>query len=432
MVSGRALALGASATVGFLALAAPAEAQTIQAIDQILAEIQSRTGAWVAPLRTAALATFGALAGVQFAWSMIRAAMNKHDMAEVLGELVNQAIFLGFFLFMLLNAATFGAAIIDTFRLVARQAGGVGVSPGEVLALGINLADQGIKGIGDLPYAAMPGAVICCLVMVVLFGVMAAQLLTSVAKSMFWTSAGVWYFGFGGSVWTKDYAVSMVRHLVAVGAELFTIQLLLSLCMGFFRAWATTPPAGGVTFTSILIQLGCALVVMVMVWEIPKEAQRMISGSAINGPGLVGATAQLAASVAAAGAAMAGAGAMVAQAVKLAEAQTKAAEAKSDAAAGGGGGAGAAGGSDPAERSRIAHAAAVTGRALGNMAAAPMNDLGRRLSGQSAGRGSAPWRMAADMGNRARLLGADAQKPTPSPQLVPPVASGAPNAGNTP
>lgn len=424
-MNARALVLAGAVAGAAIALATPAEAQTIQAIDQILVEIQSRTGAWVAPLRNAALATFGALAGIQFAWAMIRAAFAKHDMAEVLGELVNQAIFLGFFLFMLLNAATFGKAIVDTFRLVAGQAGGVGVSPGEVLALGINLADQAGNGIADLPYSAMPGAVICCLVMVVLFAIMAAIMLTSVAKSMFWTSAGVWYFGFGGSVWTKEYAVSMVRHLVAIGAELFTIQLLLSLCVGFFRAWATTPPAGGVTLTSIFIQLGCALVVVVMVWEIPKEAQRIISGSVVNGPGLVGATAQLAASVAAFGAAMAGAGVMVAQAVKLAEAQIKAAEAKSDAGSGGAG----AIGSDPAERSRIAHAAAVTGRAIGNMAAAPFHDVGRRLSGQSAGHGSAPWRMAADMGNRARLLGADAQKPVPPP---PSAASGASNPGNTP
>ncbi len=421
MVNARGLAFAAGAGAVLVAFAAPAEAQTIQAVDQILGEFRSRTGAWATTLRNLALGTFAGLAGIQFAWAMIRAAFNKHDMAEVLGELVNQAIFLGFFLFLLLNAATLGSAIIDGFRYAAGQAGGVGITPGEVLALGINLADQAGKGISDLPYAAMPGAVICCIVILVLFAIMTAQLLTAVAKSLFWINAGVFYFGFGGSVWTKDYAVSMVRHLVAVGAELFTLQLLLSLCMSLVRGWVAAPPAGGVTLNSIFVQIACACVMMVLVWEIPKEAQRMISGSVINGPGLVGAAASLAASVTAAGAAMAGAGVMVAQAVKLAEAQIKAAEAKSGTEGGGGGG----GGSDPAERSRVAHAAAVTGRAVGNMIAAPAQDVGRRLSGQSTGRGSAPWRMSADMGNRARLLNADAHKPTPPP---PPASNG----GNTP
>lgn len=405
-MNSRALVSVGAAGLALAALASPAEAQTIQAVDQILAEFQGKTGAWAGTLRNLALGTFAALAAIQFAWAMIRAALAKHDMAEVMGELVNQAIFLGFFSFLLLNAATLGTAIIAGFRYAAGQSGGVGVTPGEVLALGINLADKAVKGIGDLPYAAMPGAIICCVVILVLFAIMTAQLLTTVAKSYFWINAGVFFFGFGGSVWTKEYAVSMVRHLVAIGAELFTLQLLLSLCMSFVRGWVAAP-SGPVTLTSIFVQIACACVMMVLVWEVPKEAQRMISGSVVNGPGLVGAAATLTAAVAAAGAAMAGAGVMVAQAVKLAEAQIKAAEGGSGAE---GGNAGAIG-SDPAERSRVAHAAAVTGRALGNMAAAPFQDIGRRLSGQSLCHGSTPWRMAADMGNQARLLNGDAAKP---------------------
>ena len=400
MVIKRRLALLAGMALVAVVIAIPAHAQTIAAVDQILTEFKTRTGGWQASLRNSALLTFGGLAGIQFAWSMIRAAFNKHDISEWLGELTNQAIYLGFFSFMLLNAATFGAAIIDSFRYAAGAAGGVGITPGEVLSLGINLADLAAHGITSLPYAAMPGAVICCLLILVLFGFMTARLLTSVAKSLFWINAGIFYFGFGGSVWTKEYAVSMVRHLVAIGAELFTLQLLLSLCMGLVRGWVATPITE-TSLTSIFVQIAVSLVMTVMVWEIPKEAQAIISGSSVSGPGLIGATAQLAATVAAAGAAMAGAGVVVAQAAKLAAAQVKAAEAKADGAAGGG----------SVERSRIAHAAAVTGRTLGNLASAPVADVGRRLSGQGSIHGSAPWRMAADMGNQARLLNGDAAKP---------------------
>lgn len=397
----RALLLAGVAAIVFAVV--PAHAQSIQAIDQILAQIKSGTSPWGNALRNAALGTFAALAGVQFAWSMIRAAFNRHaDMAEWMGELVNQAVFLGFFSFLLANAVTFGSAIIDSFRMAAGQAGGIGVTPAQVLAFGINIATQTAKGISALPYSAMPGAIICCAVVVVLYAIMAARLLTTTAKSIFWVQAGVFYFGFGGSTWTKEFAIGMVRHLFAIGAELFALQLLMSMCMSIMQSWVSGPTAaGGITFVDILVQLGCAVVVMVLVWEVPKEAQAAINGSAVSGPGLVGAAASLAASVAAAGAAMAGAGVMVAQAVKLAEVQTKAAE------AGGGGGAGGEG----AERSRVAHAAAVTGRALGNMVAAPAQDVGRRLSGQSMGHGSAPWRMAADMGNQARLLSGDAGRP---------------------
>jgi hypothetical protein len=48
------------------------------------------------------------------------------------------------------------------------------------------------------------------------------------------------------------------------------------------------------------------------------------------------------------------------------------------------------------------------------MVAAPLADLGRRLSGQPGARhGIATWRMSADLGNRRRLLEEDRNKPKP-------------------
>ena len=37
---------------------------------------------------------------------------------------------------------------------------------------------------------------------------------------------------FGGSRWTKDFAVSTVRYTVSVGAKLFVLQLLVSIGTG--------------------------------------------------------------------------------------------------------------------------------------------------------------------------------------------------------
>jgi hypothetical protein len=64
--------------------------------------------------------------------------------------------------------------------------------------------------------------------------------------------------------------------------------------------------------------------------------------------------------------------------------------------------------------SRIGRAAALTGYTAKNMLAAPVADLGRRLSGQPGARhGIATWRMSADLGNRRRLIEEDRNKPTP-------------------
>lgn len=386
--------------------AGAAHAASVLAVDDIVRSFKTNTGAWAGTLKVFALGTFGLLAVSQFAYSMYRVGFARHEPHDLLAELVNQALFIGIFLFLLLNAVTLGSAIINTFRFVAGKAGAVPVSPGEVLSAGINMANQGMIGAAHMPWSAMPGAILCCVLIEALFALMTARLLLTVVKSYYWVNVGVWFFGFGGSQWTKEFALSMLRHIVSIGAELFTLQLILSLCMVLVDGWVA-PGTPAPDLSGLFAEIGIALVMAVLVWELPREAQAMISGSAISGAGLVGAAASLAGAVAGAGAIMAGAGAIMGQAVRLADAQTKAADALTSAATMG------AGGAAPAERGRISHAAAVTGRALGNVAMAPVNDLGRRLSGQGAPHGSAPWRMAADMGNKARLLKGDAAKPQP-------------------
>jgi hypothetical protein len=103
---------------------------------------------------------------------------------------------------------------------------------------------------------------------------------------------------------------------------------------------------------------------------------------------------------------MVGAGAMAANSYRLASAQMGAADAKSAETNGG----------QPPERSRVARAAALTGGTARNLVAAPIRDVGRRLTGDIGARhGVATWRMAGDLANRRRLLSDDNSKPLPPP-----------------
>jgi hypothetical protein len=112
------------------------------------------------------------------------------------------------------------------------------------------------------------------------------------------------------------------------------------------------------------------------------------------------------AGVAGIAAGLAGAPAIAANAFRLSSAQLDASDAKF---------ADANGGQSP-ERSRIARAAALTGGTARNLVAAPLRDVGRRLTGDIGSRhGVATWRMAADMANRRRLLSDDNSKPLPPP-----------------
>ena len=154
-----------------------------------------------------------------------------------------------------------------------------------------------------------------------------------------------------------------------------------------------------------MILIGCSIVMLAVVKILPDEFQRIVGGASLSsGSALVGAAAAVGGGVAGAAAGMAGVAPMTANAFKLASAQMDAADAKAAEANGG----------EAPDRSRIARAAALTGGAARNMAAAPIRDVGRRLAGDIGARhGVASWRMSADLANQRRLLTDDDNKPKP-------------------
>ena len=123
------LLAGLAVAVVMLAIAGPANAQSVNVLDQIVSQFQSRSAGWEGALRSFALGTFGILAAIELAWAAFKLAFRGADVSEWLAELVNQILFLGFFLALLQNSVTWGNAIVSSFRQAAGAAGGGGIAP---------------------------------------------------------------------------------------------------------------------------------------------------------------------------------------------------------------------------------------------------------------------------------------------------------------
>ena len=388
-----------------LTATSPANAQAVNVLDQIVSQFRTQSAGWQAGLQSFALGTFSILAVIDLAWSAIRLAFRGSDVSEWLAEIVNQILFLGFFLALLENAVTWDTAIVNSFRQAASSAGGGGIAPSDVFAAGVKLAATVLNQMSIWHPEASAGLIVAGIVIEVCFALMAAFMVLALVESYLVISMGVLFMAFGGSRWTKDMAVSTVRYAVSVGAKLFVLQLLVSIGTGLIQSWANS--FVDVTDASLCILIGCSIVMLALVKVLPETMQRIVNGASMaNGSALVGAAAAVSGGVAAFGAGMAGAGAMTANSYRLASAQMGAADAQA---------AGANGGQAP-ERSRLARAAALTGGTARNLAMAPIRDVGRRLSGDIGSRhGVATWRMSADLVNRRRLLSDDITKPAPPP-----------------
>jgi type IV secretion system protein TrbL len=390
------LSAAVALAVAVLLAAMPTYAQSAGTLDQIVSQFQTRSSSWEGSLRSFALNTFGIFAAIELAWAAIRLAFRGSDVSEWLAEIVNQILFLGFFLALLENSVTWGQAIVNSFRQAATGAGGTGIAPSDVFTSGVELAQKVMSHVTLWDPGASAGLIVSGLVIEVCFALIAAFMVLALVESYLVISMGVLFMAFGGTHWTKDLAISTVRYTVSVGAKLLVLQLLISIGNGLITDWAAT--FEDLTAASLCILVGCSIVMLALVKVLPETMQRIVNGSSMaTGSALVGATAAVGAATAAFGAGLAGSGAMAGNALRLASAQMNA---KDDAGT--------------APGSRIRRAAALTGYTAKNMVAAPFADLGRRLSGQPGARhGIATWRMNADLGNRRRLLEEDRNKPTP-------------------
>jgi type IV secretion system protein TrbL len=397
--------LGGSAAVLLTFAALPAKAQSVNVLDSIVQQFQGQASGWESTLSSLALQTFGILAAIELAWAAFRLAFRGADASEWLAEIVNQILFIGFFLALLQNASTWGTAIVSSFRQAGRAAGGVGVAPSNVFASGVLLGQKVLDHMSAWDPAASVSLMVAAIVIEVCFALIAAWMVVTLVQSYIVIAAGIINMAFGGSRWTKDIAVATVRYTVSVGAKLMMLQLLVSVGQNLITNWANQ--FSDLTNSSLLILIGCSIVMVAIVKIVPDEFQKIVGGASMSsGSALVGAAAAVGGTVGGMALGMAGAGVMAGQAYQLASAQMTAADAKAAEANGG----------QAPERSRMARAAALTGGTARNLIEAPIRDIGRRLSGDIGSRhGVATWRMSADLANRRRLLTDDANKPPPPP-----------------
>ena len=386
-----------------LGLQSPAHAQSALVLDTIVQQFQAQAAGWAATLTSLAQNTFFILATIELAWAGFRLAFRQADVSEWLAELVNQILFLGFFLAMLQNANTWGTAIVNSFRQAGRAAGGTAVDPSEVFTAGISVAQKVSAQMSFWSPAASTALLIAAIIIVLCFAYIAACMVVTLVQSYICVAAGIINMAFGGSRWTKDIAIATIRYTVSVGAKLMMLQLLVSIGQNLISSWANGFTQ--VDNSGLFLIIGASCVLAAIVKTVPDEFQRVVGGASLSsGSALVGTAAAVGAGVAGAAAVMAGAPAIAANAFRLSSAQLDASDAKAAEASGG----------QAPERSRIARAAALTGGAAKNLAMAPIRDVGRRLTGDIGARhGVATWRMSADLANQRRLLTDDNSKPPP-------------------
>lgn len=373
----------------------PASAQVV--IDQVMSQYQTAAAAWVGPLQTLALQLFWSLAAIQFCWAMGSLAFRGADLAEILAELVTQIMFIGIFFFLVQQSSTIANDIINSFRQAATQASGTAATnPTQILEAGINMAQKVTKLMSwNSPGADVFYAIAAFVVVIIMAFIAAISVMVNIEAYII-VSALVLFTGFGGSRWTKEYAMRALTYAISIGSKLFMLNLVVGLGSQIIQQQSTSFQGGN--YNQVMVLVGTVLVLAAVAKQLPEMIASMTAGAALGASGgLIGVGRTAATAAVTAATAGVGAGVATGAAASLASQQV--------AAAGG-----------AATGSRLARFAALTGRTATNLGDAALSDIGGRLAGTRTHRGSMPFRMAADLGNRA----ASSNPPPPPGSPAPP------------
>ncbi len=294
------------AAIAFIA-AGPAMAQAnlhdaTGAYEGLLDLIRASANQWSGRLRGIAINIFWSLALIQFVWTFGMLIFRQADLGEILAEFVRFIMIIGFFATLLLYSVEWAGAIIKSFMQAGSAAAGsgIGIQPGDMFGLAVTLAKM-VGSVSTMNPVAAITAGFGAIIILLCFGFIAVFMGVTLIEAYVIINASVLFMGFGGSQWTREYAITILRGALAIGAKLFVLTLIIGLVMESARTWQVAYRNDDAsTWTLIALALACAY----MAKSIPDLIASLISGVSPGGGGIIG-------GMAAAGMAF-GAGAMAA------------------------------------------------------------------------------------------------------------------------
>jgi type IV secretion system protein TrbL len=272
-----------------------------RAFSGLLELIRNNSNQWSSRLQSFAQTLFWSLAAIDIVLIFGPLVLRNADTGEILGELARFVLIIGFFASLLLFSVTWSEAVVNSFRQAGATAAGVGMqlTPGDMFSLGVELAYT-VSDVNTLNPGVAVAVAASALIILLCYAFIAAFMALTLVESYIVINASVLFMGFGGSKFTREYAVSLMRYALSVGAKLFVLTLIVGLVMQSARDWQAAYQHDN---TSMWTMVGLAVVCAALSKTIPDLIQSLINGVSSGGGGVIGGMAAAGAAGAAAGAA---------------------------------------------------------------------------------------------------------------------------------
>lgn len=216
---------------GTLLVVAQAHGQaTNNVVETVQQSITAQARSWETVLMQHATSLFWILAVIEVGIAAVWLAIQGSTLESFFSELVRRIMFIGFFLFVMTNGPDLAKAIVSSLFQIGSGSGDV--SPAAVFDAGIDVANRMTQQLawwnpGDFGKNVIVG--VCALSVIAAFGLVAAILLAVILEMYVGLLAGMILLGFGGSSYTKDFAIKYLVYAFSVGMKIMVLVMVAAI-----------------------------------------------------------------------------------------------------------------------------------------------------------------------------------------------------------
>ncbi|CAM8819219.1 P-type conjugative transfer protein TrbL [Burkholderia pseudomallei] len=283
------------------AFAAPMD---VNVVDSVMGKYQSAASSWGGVMVSYGSWLFWGLALVSMVWTYGMMALRRSDIQEFFAESIRFFGTLGFFWWILYNGPAIGDAIVKSMWMIGAKAIGQATdfTPGGIVQIGYDIFAKALDQSSVWsPTDSVVGLLMALVVMLVLT-IVGVNLLLVFVSAWIVIYGGVFFLGFGGSRWTSDIAISFYKHVLAIGAELMVMLLLIGIGKTFINEYYSGM-AAGIDLKEMAVMLIAAFVLMYLTNKIPPRIAGIVGVGGVGSIGGVGVGSLMAAASMTAGAA---------------------------------------------------------------------------------------------------------------------------------
>lgn len=226
-------------------------------------------------IQSSAKSLFYYLVIIQLSLTTLWMVLAGESLQQFVTKLTQLVFSFGFFYALIDFGGQWVPALLNGFIQLGQQGGVSSLDPSSIIDQGLSISGAIFKGFfswGLLghPFVSMMGAIVCIAILII-YGLMAAELAIVLVKSYIIVATSGLFFAFGGSDYTREMTKKYFQASVGLGLQLMGLYLLLGVGQHVGAQWAqmTTTASQNHELMPMLVILAAVIVYYLILKNIP-------------------------------------------------------------------------------------------------------------------------------------------------------------------